>query len=166
MIITLIQLLVSILICHPAFACINLPTLPPVFPTFPPAETTTGSSTTATTSASCKQLGQSCQSEACCDGLACAPLISLCVPAVPTITGRKKRSDGGCEGLTSLEMYAFTVCEADGQQGLTWAEVEQCEDKFADTDFSMPPPSFEDFTKFDVNGDGVLTMEEWKSVTG
>jgi len=33
----------------------------------------------------------------------------------------------GCDRLTKLERVCFTVCEKDGQQGLTWSEVNQCE---------------------------------------
>ena len=48
--------------------------------------------------------------------------------------------------------------------GLTWREVERCEERFADmlTMEDIPVPSKEDFDAADLDGDGTLTMEEWR----
>ena len=48
--------------------------------------------------------------------------------------------------------------------GLTWREVESCEERFADmlTMEDIPVPSKEDFDAADLDGDGTLTMEEWR----
>merc|ERR1719244_556658 len=72
----------------------------------------------------CKNLGEECGLlvGACCDGLDCAPIINRCLPAL----GRKKRTSGynPCEYLIEIEETAFGECESDGEEGLTWAEVE------------------------------------------
>ena len=56
------------------------------------------------------------------------------------------------------------MCDADGMEGLTWAEVKKCEDDFADTaaahNYSLPSQA--DFESADLNGDGVLRFEEWE----
>ena len=69
-----------------------------------------------------------------------------------------------------MEEAAFVVCESDGAEGLTWAEVEDCqvgvsrEDltnfpltcfqvKFAHLSGSLPTP-----TQFDKNNDGTLFL--------
>ena len=36
-------------------------------------------------------------------------------------------SDSECGELAEMEKAAFTVCESDGADGLTWLEVEECE---------------------------------------
>ena len=79
-----------------------------------------------------------------------------------------------------MEKAAFTVCESDGADGLTWAEVEECEvrglglnidctliyfqAKFADS--GVPLPTFADFMMFDLNSDGILFLGEWQEKTG
>lgn len=76
-------------------------------------------------------------------------------------------------------MQAFDTCEEDGETGLTWAEIEQCEVKgtFERVDMSISIntffqetycalltvecPTLEEFTAFDDNQDGILTVQEW-----
>merc|ERR1719153_462353 len=131
---------VLLFVSRPGLACIGIAPPPP-----PP----------------CSNLTQSCSSMDCCDGLLCAPIINRCLPAL----GRKKRSSGynPCEYLIEIEETAFGECESDGEEGLTWAEVEQCEDKYAD--YGVPLPTFEDFQECDLDNDGTLLMEEWRTKT-
>merc|ERR1719209_1201545 len=80
--------------------------------------------TTTTTTTECSALGGPCGE--CCDGLTCAPLLNICIPSIPTVTGRKRRS-AGCGELTFIERKAFVFCEVDGEDGLAWEEVATCE---------------------------------------
>merc|ERR1711862_323450 len=113
----------------------------------------------------CKNLGEECGllAGACCDGLDCAPIISKCFPAL----GRKKRSASAeydpCEYLVKIEQTAFDECQSDGEEGLTWTEVKQCEAKYADYGVPVPLPTFEDFQEYDLDKDGTLLMEEWRN---
>ena len=47
--------------------------------------------------------------------------------------------------------------------GLTWAEVENCEKRYATQAalMNLTLPTKEDFDKSDLNGDGILLMSEW-----
>ena len=83
-----------------------------------------------------------------------------------------------------MEKAAFTVCESDGADGLTWLEVEKCEVRglgawgwkfafllitcfqahFANS--GVPLPTFADFMMFDLNSDGILFLGEWEEKTG
>merc|ERR1712141_656516 len=67
------------------------------------------------------------------------------------------------EEIQFLEMMAFKVCDSDKMMGLTWLEVEKCEEKFADllTLEDIPIPSKEDFDAADGDRDGILYKEEW-----
>merc|ERR1712051_416936 len=67
-------------------------------------------------------------------------------------------------GLMFLEKAAFVLCDRDKMIGLTWLEVEKCEERFADTLAmeNIKVPSKEDFDSADLNKDGTLTMEEWE----
>ena len=94
--------------------------------------------------------------------------------------------------MMALELQAFDQCEADGVTGLSWKEVEDCEEKFCSllaigkNDYALKKqeqfhdkkkiyyfvifpiecPTEEEFHYFDLNGDGVLTTDEYVSVTG
>merc|ERR1719481_916936 len=63
-----------------------------------------------------------------------------------------------------LEMQAFEQCESDGEEGLTWDEVEACEAIFGPmlTDQGIVLPTEEDFQASDLNKDGILLLREWK----
>ena len=63
-----------------------------------------------------------------------------------------------------LEKQAFTVCEGDGQPGLTWNEVEHCLEKYQQFLNDEVIPSNDDFVYFDENSDGVLFFDEWLKV--
>ena len=39
-------------------------------------------------------------------------------------------SDTDCKEVAEMEKAAFVVCESDGAEGLTWAEVADCEVRF------------------------------------
>lgn len=70
--------------------------------------------------------------------------------------------DGGFDvdmGKYNLAMEAFDKCESDGNPGLTWAEIEACENHFCSI-LAIECPTQEDFEMMDTNGDGVLTLEE------
>merc|ERR1712215_632071 len=56
--------------------------------------------------------------------------------------------------VEELEMQAFEQCESDGEEGLTWDEVEACE--------IFILPTEEDFQASDLNKDGILLFKEWK----
>merc|ERR1712215_375902 len=66
--------------------------------------------------------------------------------------------------VEELEMQAFEQCESDGEDGLTWDEVEACEAIFGPmlTDQGIVLPTEEDFQASDLNKDGILLLKEWK----
>merc|ERR1712240_869595 len=65
--------------------------------------------------------------------------------------------------IEELEMQAFEQCESDGEEGLTWDEVEECEALFGPmlTDQGIDLPTEEDFQASDLNKDGILLYKEW-----
>merc|ERR1719391_634494 len=65
-----------------------------------------------------------------------------------------------------IEEKAFAMCESDGDDGLTWAEVESCEVSLGQRllIFNIPLPSKADFEESDCNNDGVLFFNEWLCV--
>merc|ERR1712112_670314 len=65
--------------------------------------------------------------------------------------------------IEELEMQAFEQCESDGEEGLTWDEVEECEAMFGPmlTDQGIDLPTEEDFQASDLNKDGILLYKEW-----
>ena len=68
----------------------------------------------------------------------------------------------GIENANTLSLEAFSVCNLDEIDGLTWDEVEQCEDKFCEM-LTITCPTKTDFETFDANEDGILTVEEYHS---
>merc|ERR1711872_467730 len=67
------------------------------------------------------------------------------------------------DDIEELEMQAFEQCESDGEEGLTWDEVEECEALFGPmlTDQGIDLPTEEDFQASDLNKDGILLYREW-----
>jgi len=67
------------------------------------------------------------------------------------------------EELVATEQEAFAMCNSDGNVGLTWEEVERCEEMYAELldEQGIDVPSEEDFNAADLNGDGTLLFEEW-----
>merc|ERR1739842_87651 len=86
-----------------------------------------------------------------------------------TANGRKKR-----EAATGLlvsrsaveqeEEIAFAACDTDQVEGLTWQEVEQCEEKYLLLlgEVGIEAPSKADFEAADLDGNGALLFKEWK----
>merc|ERR1719431_1249688 len=70
----------------------------------------------------------------------------------------------GGDVIELMETSAFNICETDKMVGLTWNEVEKCEERFAALlqAQNVSPPTKEDFEASDLNRDGILTLEEWK----
>ena len=74
------------------------------------------------------------------------------------------RAEISSAGLMFAEKMAFVLCDSDKMVGLTWHEVEMCEERFADTLAmeNINVPRKEDFDNADLNGDGTLIMKEWE----
>merc|ERR1712083_424444 len=70
---------------------------------------------------------------------------------------------GNGMSLVQEERLAFMLCEADGEEGLTWTEVEDCEERFAYllTEMGQDVPTEADFNSVDLNLDGILEFDEW-----
>lgn len=85
--------------------------------------------------------------------------------------------------MIAIDLQAFSACEKDGMAGLTWDEVDTCnvspnglvsicgvnlfspllQGKFCSI-LSIPCPTEEDFAAFDVDGNGIVTMQEYNLV--
>ena len=65
-------------------------------------------------------------------------------------------------GIENAALEAFKVCNLDDIDGLTWDEVEQCEEVFCEM-LTITCPTKTDFESYDANGDGILTIEEYHS---
>merc|ERR1711893_49486 len=63
-------------------------------------------------------------------------------------------------GMINIAKQGFAICNTDGQDGLTWTEIKDCEDMFCSV-LSFPCPDEKDFIQWDSNQDGILTFEEW-----
>merc|ERR1712086_190694 len=65
----------------------------------------------------------------------------------------------------TVEPLAFAICNTDGVEGLSWAEVEHCEKEHC-KDLPFVCPTKANFDFFDADGNGILTWDEWKSLHG
>merc|ERR1712243_381124 len=85
-------------------------------------------------------------------------------PIDDTIDDRKGDPEDDFADFEELEMQAFEQCESDGEEGLTWEEVEDCEAIFGPmlTDQGIVLPTEEDFQASDLNKDGILLFKEWQ----
>merc|ERR1712058_128628 len=85
-------------------------------------------------------------------------------PMDDTIDDRRGDPEDDFSDIEELEMLAFEQCESDGEEGLTWDEVEECEEIFGPmlTDQGIVLPTEEDFQASDLNKDGILLLREWK----
>merc|ERR1712098_139091 len=85
-------------------------------------------------------------------------------PMDDTIDDRRGNPEDDFSDIEELEMLAFEQCESDGEEGLTWDEVEECEEIFGPmlTDQGIVLPTEEDFQASDLNKDGILLLREWK----
>jgi len=69
------------------------------------------------------------------------------------------------EDLKPAETMAFHNCESyRGKEGLTWNDVEACEERFQDeaSERGLYLPTYQDFMAADQDYDGMITFEEWK----
>ena len=57
-------------------------------------------------------------------------------------------------------MLAYQKCERNGVYGLSWEEIEKCEEDFCSL-LTIPCPTKEDYESFDENSDGNLSLEEY-----
>ena len=57
-------------------------------------------------------------------------------------------------------MQAFKACDVDGEIGLTWEEIQSCEDTFCAL-LNFECPEEKDFHECDKNNDGNLTLQEY-----
>ena len=64
--------------------------------------------------------------------------------------------------MTALTLHAFSQCEYDGLEGLSWDEIQVCEDNFCHM-LTIACPTKDNFNAFDVDRNGILTMEEYRS---
>ena len=64
--------------------------------------------------------------------------------------------------INEIARKAFLICDTEDPQGLTWDEVEDCEDKFCGV-LALQCPTEADFEMSDLNGDGVLTWTEYQN---
>ena len=62
--------------------------------------------------------------------------------------------------LEALTLQAFSKCDTDGVSGLTWNEIESCEEEFCDM-LSIECPTEDNFHAYDEDGDGNLTLQEY-----
>jgi len=60
----------------------------------------------------------------------------------------------------NLAKQAFQTCETDGEEGLTWDEVDSCEDEFCQL-LNIECPTEEQHEAMDLNDDGNLTWSEF-----
>jgi len=60
-----------------------------------------------------------------------------------------------------VRKLAFSFCESDQLDGLSWNEVIQCQAKYAVMD--VIPPTKQEFDIMDLDFDGILTVVEWLS---
>ena len=81
-------------------------------------------------------------------------LVAIIIQAVLSTTDEKTEA---------LEMAAFELCDMDRMVGLTWREVEACEQRYAGVleDQGIAVPTFAMFQEADEDGNGVLFYEEW-----
>ena len=64
------------------------------------------------------------------------------------------------KALAALTQNAFEECENDGVSGLSWNEIQECEDSFCHM-LTIPCPTKEDFELYDTNQNGILTLDEY-----
>merc|ERR1712210_32258 len=95
------------------------------------------------------------------------PLAEACFTC--TANGRKKREAAtwllvSRSAVEQEEEIAFAACDSDQVEGLTWEEVEQCEEKYLLllTEVGIEAPSKADFEAADLDGNGALLLKEWK----
>eukprot|EP00092_Neocalanus_flemingeri_P026131 GFUD01028321.1.p1 GENE.GFUD01028321.1~~GFUD01028321.1.p1 ORF type:complete len:106 (+),score=30.72 GFUD01028321.1:60-377(+) len=65
--------------------------------------------------------------------------------------------------LMEDEQLAFMMCDLDDTTGLTWLEVQTCEETYAVeiAENNIPIPSEDNFNAADLDKDGTLLFVEW-----
>eukprot|EP00092_Neocalanus_flemingeri_P055144 GFUD01065070.1.p1 GENE.GFUD01065070.1~~GFUD01065070.1.p1 ORF type:complete len:105 (-),score=19.85 GFUD01065070.1:72-386(-) len=87
---------------------------------------------------------------------------SCWTPISQGISMTYRRPTEGCAEVERAVNLAVKLCPH-GSDGFTWADVENCD---AQIDRSVVLMWKEVFERMDENGDGVLTIEEWKESEG
>merc|ERR1712241_300106 len=68
--------------------------------------------------------------------------------------------------LEAFEQLSFTLCNKDGNDGLTWDEIKACKGKYCGNKKLVERkscPKKSAFNSFDTNKDGILLYSEWKA---
>merc|ERR1711894_353107 len=75
---------------------------------------------------------------------------------------KKNRDYDRVIDASTVETLAYDVCNTDGEEGLSWAEVEDCEELYCHLLPEISCPTKEEFEFFDMDGNGILTWSEWQ----
>merc|ERR1711881_106574 len=81
------------------------------------------------------------------------------------VFGRDDESSSRQQPVIDWEKYnlakqAFSTCDTDGTEGLTWDEIDACEDRFCGL-LTIDCPTQDEFDTFDLDNDGNLTWDEY-----
>merc|ERR1712215_60223 len=100
-------------------------------------------------------------------------LLGITSSCVVRINDNFRTTDDECEQLKLYEILASHFCpHGNGwKDGFTWNEVYSCEDtvsSFGVTHFPFDMPTKDEFEDMDIAGDGngILSLEEWKNFVG
>merc|ERR1711936_1366669 len=77
-------------------------------------------------------------------------------------SGRNDEERTDFKDIEFLEKKSFDVCDIDEDGGLSWDEVEICEENYKDFLKIDHLPTKEDFDHFDADSNGVLFFDEWE----
>merc|ERR1719266_2219666 len=80
---------------------------------------------------------------------------------LPCLSGRDDDTSD-LQDIEFIEQKAFEVCDTDDDGGLSWSEVQICEDMYGKFLKIDQLPNEDDFDKFDSDSNGVLFFEEWQ----
>jgi len=89
----------------------------------------------------------------------CAPVTT----AAPATTAAGRIDERQSNDYEFIEKKAFELCDEDGDTGLSWEEVEVCEETYGPFINLDPLPTRDDFDNFDLDKNGILFFEEWLS---
>merc|ERR1711890_227341 len=95
------------------------------------------------------------------------PVVLLLLSLVLSTTGQgaAAQSKPGLDKLSLLLGGIFSICDSDGEEGLSFQELKICKEEKTEELKTLGPnvlqrPDQERFKKADFNQDGVLTLEE------
>jgi len=77
-------------------------------------------------------------------------------------SGRSDEERTDFKDVEFLEQKAFDVCDIDEDGGLSWDEVELCEENYGEFLKLDHLPNKDDFEHFDADSNGVLFFDEWE----